>query len=187
MQGKVLIQKSERSKVIKIVLSGIILILSGYLFFNMTNPSPFYMMYPGIAVLAIGIIDILKGIFTKKNSKTTRSIEIGVGITAIVVGFFIFVVFQDDIISRSSSLFFLFMIIRGVGFIGEGITQRHRAKVIRTLTIMIGIIFMILSGLFKNNPDMSYSMISGLLSLNLLLIGIEIIVDIRGNKVLKKS
>lgn len=182
-----MIQKSERSKVIKIVLCGIVLILSGYLFFNMTNPSPFYMTYPGIAVLAIGIIDILKGIFTKKNSKTTRSIETSIGIIAIVVGVFIFLVFQDDVISRSSLLFFLFMIIRGVGFIGTGITQRHRAKVIRTLTIMIGIIFMILSGLFKNNPGMSYAMISGLLSLNLLLIGIEIIADIRGDKILKKS
>lgn len=187
MQGKVLIHKPERLKIIKLVLGGIVFILSGYQFFNITNPSPFYVMYPGIAVLVIGIINLLKGIFKKKDSKTTRSIEICIGIIAIVVGLFVFAVFQDDVISRSSWLFFLFIIIQGVGFIGTGITQRNRAKVIRILIITLGIIFIILTGLFLKNPDMSHGMISVLLSINLFLIGMEIISDTRGNKIVKRS
>lgn len=181
------IQKSERVRIIKFITGGIIVGLSGYRFFNITNPSPFFVTHPGIVVLLIGIINILIGILNKGDSKMTRTIEVGIGIIAIAVGFFVFVVYQTDVSSRSSWLLFLFIIIQGVRFIGTGITQRSKAKAIRISKITIGIMFIILIGLLLKYPDLSIVMISGLLSINLLIIGIEIITGAIGHKIVKRS
>lgn len=183
---KVLIQKSEMMKIIKFVIGGIVIVFSGYRFFNITNPSPFFVTYPGIAVLVIGIVDILKGILNKKESKTAKSIEIGIGIIAIVVGLFV-VVYLTDVSSRSTWLIFLFIIIQGIGFIGTGITQKSKSKAIRISKIMIGIIFVTFTGLLLKYPDLSLIMISGLLSFNLLLIGIEVVVGAISHKKVDNS
>jgi|CXWL01.1.fsa_nt_gi uncharacterized membrane protein HdeD (DUF308 family) len=183
---KVLIQKSEMMKIIKLVIGGIVIVFSGYRFFNMTNPSPFFITYPGIAVLVIGIVDILKGILNKKESKTAKSIEIGIGIIAIVVGLFV-VVYLTDVSSRSTWLIFLFIIIQGIGFVGTGITQKSKSKAIRISKIMIGIIFVTFTGLLLKYPDLSLIMISGLLSFNLLLIGIEVVVGAINHKKVDNS
>ena len=185
MQGKILIQKSEKVKIIKIVLGASILVFSGYRFFNITNPSPFFVTYPGIVVLLIGVITILMGVLNKGDSKITRTIEVGIGITAIVIALFIFVVFHDDITSRSSWLLFIFIIIQGVRFIATGIIDRSKVKAIRISKIMIGIMLITLIGLLY--PDVPIIMISGLLSTNILLIGIEIISGAVGNKIAKSS
>ena len=137
MQGKILIQKSERLKTIKIIIGGIIIVFSGYRFFNIINPSPFFVMYPGIAVLAIGIINILKGILNKGESKTTKSIDISIGVIGIAVG--LFIKFFTDASTSSISLIILFIIIQGAGFVGTGITQRGKTKAIRIPKIIIGV------------------------------------------------
>ena len=183
---KILIQKSEMMKIIKFVIGGIVIVFSGYRFFNITNPSPFFVTYPGIAVLVIGIVDILKGILNKKESKTAKSIEIGIGIIAIVVGLFV-VVYLTDVSSRSTWLIFLFIIIQGIGFIVTGITQKSKSKAIRISKIMIGIIFVTFTGLLLKYPDLSLIMISGLLSFNLLLIGIEVVVGAISHKKVDNS
>ena len=180
-----MIQKSEKVKIIKIVLGASILVFSGYRFFNITNPSPFFVTYPGIVVLLIGVITILMGVLNKGDSKITRTIEVGIGITAIVIALFVFVVFHDDVPTRSSWLLFLFIIIQGVRFIGTGITDRSKAKAIRISKIMIGIMLVTLIGLLY--PDVPIIMISGLLSTNILLIGIEIISGAVGKKIAKSS
>ena len=180
-----MIQKSEKVKIIKIVLGASILVFSGYRFFNITNPLPFFVTHSGIVVLLIGIITILMGVLNKGDSKITRTIEVGIGITAIVIALFIFVVFHDDVTSRSSWLLFLFIIIQGVRFIGTGITDRSKVKAIRIPKIMIGIMLITLIGLLY--PDVPIIMISGLLSTNMLLIGIEIISGAVGNKIAKSS
>ena len=185
MQGKILIQKSERVKIIKILLGANLLVFSGYRFFNITNTSPFFVTHPGIVVLLIGIITILMGVLNKGNSKMTRTIEVGIGITAIVIALFVFIVFHDDVTTRSSWLLFIFIIIQGVRFIGTGIIGRSKAKAIRISKIMIGIMLVTLIGLLY--PDVPIVMISGLLSTNILLIGIEIITGAMGNKIVKNS
>lgn len=163
------------------------LVLFGYHLFNITNPSPFYIAYPGLAVLAVGTMNILKGIFKKKDSKTTRSIETGIGITAIVVGVLVFTAFQTDVLLRSSWLLSLFVIIQGVGFVGRGITQRNKAKMFRISMILIGIAFIVSTELLSTYPDRAHVMIGVLLSLHLFLIGIEIITGAMGNKIAKSS
>jgi uncharacterized membrane protein HdeD (DUF308 family) len=185
MQGKILIQKSERVKIIKIVLGASILVFSGYRFFNITNPSPFFVMYPGLAVLAIGIIDILKGILNKDESKTAKSIDIGIGVIGIAIG--LYVKFFTDASTSSISLIILFLIINGAGFLGTGITQRGKTKAIRIPKIIIGVSVVPVIGLSFAYSDWSLILISGLLSTKMLLIGIEIITGVMGKKIAKSS
>ena len=179
-----MIQKSERS-IIKIIVGGTLLVFSGYRFFNITNPSPFFVMYPGIAVLAIGIVNILKGILNKDESKTTKSIDISIGVIGIAVG--LFVKFFTDSSTSSISLIILFIIIQGAGYVGPGITHRGKTKAIRISKIIIGISVVPVIGLSFAYPDWSLILISGLLSIKMLLTGIEIIAGGIGNKIAKSS
>jgi uncharacterized membrane protein HdeD (DUF308 family) len=142
-------------------------------------------MYPGIAVLAIGIINILKGILNKEESKTTKSIDISIGVIGIAVG--LYVKFFTDPSTSSISLIILFIIIQGAGFVGTGITQRGKTKAIRIPKIIIGVSVVPVIGLSFAYPDWSIILISGLLSIKMLLIGIEIITGAIGDKAVKRS
>lgn len=178
-----MIQKSEKIKIIKVVIGGVILVFSGYRFFNITNPSPFFVMYPGIAVLIIGIVNILKGILNKDESKTTKSIDVSIGVIGITIG--LFVKFFTDTSTSSISLIILFIIIQGAGFVGTGITQRGKTKAMKISKITIGASVVPVIGLSFAYPDWSLMLISGLLSIKMLLTGIEIIVGGIGNKITK--
>lgn len=181
-----MIQKSDLVKTIKIIIGGTLLVFSGYRFFNITNPSPFFAMYPGIAVLVIGIVNILKGILNKDESKTVKSIDIGIGVIGISVGLFV-KFYLTDTSSSSILLIFLFIIIQGAGFVGEGIAQRNITKAIRIPKIIIGISVVPLIGLSLAYPDWSLILMIGLLSTKMLLMGIEIIKGAIGNKIAKSS
>jgi uncharacterized membrane protein HdeD (DUF308 family) len=170
-------------KIIKIIIGGIAIVFAGYRFFNITNPSPFFATYPGIAVLVISIINILKGILNKE-SKTAKLMDIGIGIIGIGVGIFV-KLFLTDTSSNSFLLIFLFTIIQGAGFIGTGITQRNKTKAIRIPKIIVGVSVVPVIWLSLTNPDWSLILITGLLSFKILLTGIEIIFDTIGNKITK--
>jgi len=180
-----LIQKSQKLKIIKNIIGGTLIAFSGYRFFNITNPSPFFVMYPGIAVLVIGIVNILKGILNTDESKTTKSVDISIGVIGIAVG--LFVKFFTDASTSSISLIILFIIIQGAGFVGTGITQKGKSKAIRIPKIIVGVSVVPVIGLSFAYPDWSLVLISGLLSIKMLLTGIEIIVGAMGNKIVKNS
>jgi len=180
-----LIQKSQKLKIIKNIIGGTLIAFSGYRFFNITNPSPFFVMYPGIAVLVIGIVNILKGILNTDESKTTKSVDISIGVIGIAVG--LFVKFFTDASTSSISLIILFIIIQGAGFVGTGITQKGKSKAIRIPKIIVGVSVVPVIGLSFAYPDWSLVLISGLLSIKMLLTGIEIIVGAMGNKIAKNS
>ena len=178
-----MIQKSQKLKIIKIIIGGILIAFSGYRFFNITNPSPFFVTYPGIAVLVIGIVNILKGILNKEESKTTKSIDISIGVIGIAIG--LFVKFFTDVSTSSISLIILFIIIQGAGFVGTGITQKSKSKAIRIPKIIVGVSVVPIIGLSFTYPDWSLVLISGLLSIKMLLTGIEIIAGAAENKITK--
>ena len=180
-----MIQKSQKLKIIKNIIGGTLIAFSGYRFFNITNPSPFFVMYPGIAVLVIGIVNILKGILNTDESKTTKSVDISIGVIGIAVG--LFVKFFTDASTSSISLVILFIIIQGAGFVGTGITQKGKSKAIRIPKIIVGVSVVPVIGLSFAYPDWSLVLISGLLSIKMLLTGIEIIVGAMGNKIVKNS
>ena len=180
-----MIQKSQKLKIIKNIIGGTLITFSGYRFFNIINPSPFFVMYPGIAVLVIGIVNILKGILNTDESKTTKSVDISIGVIGIAVG--LFVKFFTDASTSSISLVILFIIIQGAGFVGTGITQKGKSKAIRIPKIIVGVSVVPVIGLSFAYPDWSLVLISGLLSIKMLLTGIEIIVGAMENKIAKNS
>jgi len=181
------IQKSKRIRTIKFIIGGIAVGFSGYRFLNVANASSIAVMYPGLAVLVIGIVNILKGILSKGDSKLTRTIEIGIGIIAIVVGLFLKAYIADT--STQLTLFIsLFLIIQSVGFIATGITQSGKAKATRIPKIVIGAsIIAILTGMFFVYHDLPIRLLTILLSINIFIIGIEIITGAISHKIVKRS
>jgi len=180
-----LVQKLRQLKNIKIIIGCIAIVFAGYRFFNITNPTPLFVMYPGIAILAISIVTILKGFLIKEN-KTVKSIDIGIGITGIAVGLFIKFILIDTS-SSSNPLIFLFLIIQGAGFVVEGIALRNKTKAIRIPKTIIGISVIPVIVISLTNPDLSLILITGVLSFKLLFVGIEIIEDMDGNKISKRT
>jgi uncharacterized membrane protein HdeD (DUF308 family) len=181
------IQRAKRARVIKFIIGGILISFVGYRFLNIDTTTPIWATYPGLAVLIIGIINILKGIFSKGDSKATRTIEVGIGIIGIVVGVFV----KTSILDTSSSftlLIFLFLIIQSVGFIATGITQSNKSKAIRIPKIIVGAGIMIsLIGTFFEFHDLQIKVLTILLSINILIIGIEIITSALSHKIVQSS
>ena len=181
------IRKSKRTIIIKFIIGGILLSFSVYRFLNIVNVSPFWATYPGIAVLIIGIFNILKGILSKGDSKMTRTIETSIGISAIVVGLFV-KAFITDTSSMLSWLISLFLIIQAVGFIAIGFTQSGKSKAVRIPKIVIGAgIIATLAVSYFEYHDLPITLITILLSINLFIIGLEIIKSAIGHKMIKRS
>ena len=179
------IQKAKRVKIIKFIIGGILISFSTYRFLNIANTSPIWTAYPGLAILLIGIVNILQGILSKKNSKMTRIIETSIGIIGIVVGISV-KVFISDTSSSFTLLVSLFLIIQGVGIISTGITQSNKSKAIRIPKIMIGFsITAILIGMFFQFHDLPIKVITILLSINIFLLGIEVITKVISHKIVK--
>jgi len=177
------VQKAKRVRIIKFVIGGILVGFAIYRFVNITNVSPVWSTYPGLAVLIIGIINILQGILSKSDSKMTRTIETSIGIIGIVVGVFV-KAFISDASSSFSWLISLFLIIQSVGFITTGITQSNKSKAVRITKIMIGSGIMVaLIGTFLELHNLPITEITILLSINILIIGIGIITSAIKHKI----
>ncbi|MDR3781789.1 MAG: hypothetical protein P4K92_00555 [Candidatus Nitrosotalea sp.] len=181
------IQKAKRVRIIKFIIGGILVSFAGYRFLNIANVSPIWTTYPGLAVLIIGIVNILQGTLSKGDSKMTRTIEVCIGIIGIAVGVFV----KASISDTSSSftwLIFLFLIIQSIGFIATGITQSNKSKAIRIPKIIIGVSIMIaLIGTFFELHDLPIKLLTILLSINILIIGIEIISSAISHKIVQRS
>lgn len=181
------IQKAKRVRSIKFIIGGILVSFAVYRFLNIANTSPIWATYPGLAVLVIGIINILKGIFSKGNSKMTRTMETSIGIIGIVVGVFV-KAYISDTSSSFTLLIFLFLIIQSVGFIATGITQSKKSKSIRISKIIVGAgIIVSLIGTFFQFHDLPIKLLIILLSINILIIGIEIITSAINHKIVQSS
>jgi uncharacterized membrane protein HdeD (DUF308 family) len=181
------LRKSNRTKIIKFILGGILVGFAGYRFINIANVSAIWITYPGIAVLAIGIINILKGVLSKGNSKLTRTIEIGIGATGISVGLIV-KAYMADTSSMLAWLSSLFLIIQGVGFIATGFTQRKKSRAVRIPKIIIGVgIIATLTESFLAYHDLPIKLITILLSINLVILGMEIITSTISQKIVKRS
>ena len=182
-----MIQKSEWVRIIKFIIGGIAVGFSGYRFLTIVNTSPFWVTHPGIAVLVIGSVNILKGILSKGDSKMTRTIETSIGIIGIIMGLFV-KAYITDTSSMLTWFIFLFLIIQGVGFIATGITQSGKAKATRIPKIVIGAsIIAILTGMFFVYHDLPIRLLTILLSINIFIIGIEIITGAISHKIVKRS
>lgn len=181
------VQKAKRVRIIKFIIGGILVGFAIYRFVNITNVSPIWFTYPGLVVLIIGIINILQGTLSKRDSKITRTIETGIGIIGIVIGVFVKTVISDTTLSFTW-LIFLFLTIQSVGFIATGITQTKKSKAVRIPKIIIGSgIMTSLIGTFAELHNLPITEITILLSINILIIGIEIITSAISNKIFQNS
>ena len=181
------VQKAKRVRIIKFIIGGILVSFAGYRSLNIVNVSPIWTTYPGLAVLIIGIINILQGTLSKGDSKMTRTIEACIGIIGIAVGVFV-KAFISDTSSSFTWLIFLFLIIQSVGFIAIGITQVKKLKAARIPKIIIGAgIMTALIGTFLELHNLPITEITILLSINILIIGIEITTSAISHKIVQSS
>lgn len=181
------IQKFKRVRSIKFAIGGFLVGYSGYRFLTIANASPLWTTHPGLAVLAIGIINILKGILSKGDSKITRTIEACIGICAITVGLLV-LSYISDTSSKFTWFISLFLIIQGIGLIATGITQSTKSKKIRIPKIATGIgIIATLAGSFFEYHDLTISVLTVLLSINLFVTGMEITMGAIIHKTMKNS
>ena len=181
------IQKAKRVRIIKFIIGGFLVSFAGYRIINISNTSPIWITYPGLAVLIIGIINILKGILSKSDSKMTRTIETTMGVIGISIGVFV-KAYISDTSSSFTLLIFLFLIIQGVGLIVTGITQSNKLKTIRIPKIVIGFgIIVTLTGTFFELHDLPIKVIFILLSINILILGIEIVTSTISHKIAQSS
>jgi len=173
-------------KTIKIIIGGVAIGYSCFCLFNITNANlPFFLAYPVIALFLNGIVHILFGFFNKEESKASKLIDIGIGIIAIIIGFFV-MMYLNDPSSRPIWFIFIFVIIQGSGFVVTGINRRGKAKAFRISKIVIGTIVVTLAVFLLKYPDMSLIILNGMVYVNLFLNGIEFIIGGLSHKMAKK-
>ena len=163
-------------RILQFVTGGIAIALSGYVISNPITTTWFFLVFLGISLFVVGISNLLNGFFHKGASKGTRVIEIIIGIVAIIGGLF---TLAHPISALVTLVWFasLFVLIFGAGLVATGITARNQGKGARIAKVIIGIIVVILSGILLQYPGLTLSMMVILLSINLLIQGIDRIIS----------
>lgn len=167
------VQKSPTGlRIIQIIMGGIAIALSGFVLANPISTAWFFLLFLGISLIVVGIANIIGGILHSTSPKSTRAINIGIGIVAIIGGFITLV---HPVAALISLIWFIsiFVFIYGAGLIATGISQHYMGKGARIARIVIGAIVMILSGLLLEYPGLTLSMMVIFLSINLFIQGIE--------------
>jgi len=181
------IQKSSTPlRIVQFIMGGIAIALSGYVLANPIATTGFVLTFLGIALIVVGISNIIVGFSHREAPKSTRAINIGIGIVAIIGGFF---TLAHPISALVSLIWFIsiFVFIYGAGLVATGISHRELGKGSRIARVIIGAIVMILSGLLMEYPGLTISMMIIMLSINLFIQGIESIISgAIGYKIVKR-
>jgi len=173
-------------RIIQFVTGGIAIALSGYVLANPVTTTGFYLIFLGISLLVVGISSIINGIAHRTATKGTRAINVGIGIVAIIGGFF---TLAHPIAALASLIWLvsIFVLIYGAGLVASGFIRHDQGKGARIARIIIGAIVVIFSGLLLEYPGLTLSMMIFFLSINLLIQGIErIISGAVGHRLVKK-
>jgi len=163
-------------RIIQFVTGGIAIALSGYVLANPIPSTWFLLVFLGISLLVVGISSIITGISYRSDSKSTRAINIGIGIVAIIGGFF---TFAHPIVALATMLWFIsvFVFIYGAGLVASGFARHDLGRGARIARVIIGAIVLVLSGLLLEYPGLALTMMIMFLSINLLIQGIERIIS----------
>jgi uncharacterized membrane protein HdeD (DUF308 family) len=167
-------------------MGGIAIALSGFVLANPIATTGIFLTFLGIALIVVGISSIIVGFSHRDPPKSTRAINVGIGIVAIIGGFF---TLAHPISALVSLIWFIsiFVFVHGAGLVATGISHRELGKGSRIVRIIIGAIVMILSGLLMEYPGLTISMMVLLLSVNLFIQGIESIISgAIGYKIVKR-
>ena len=171
------VQKSPTGlRIIQFIMGGIAIALAGFVLANPITTTGFFLTFLGIALIVVGIANIIGGISHRAAPKSTRAINIGIGIVAIIGGFF---TLAHPVAALLSLIWFIsiFVFIYGAGLIVTGISYGNMGKGARIARVIIGAIVLILSGLLLEYPGLTLSMMIILLSINLFIQGIENIIS----------
>jgi len=171
------VQKSPTGlRIIQFIMGGIAIALSGFVLANPITTAWFFLTFLGIALIVVGIANIIGGIANSSAPKSTRAINIGIGIVAIIGGFF---TLAHPVAALLSLIWFIsiFVFIYGAGLIATGISHRDMGKGARIARVIIGAIVLVLSGLLLEYPGLTLSMAVIFLSINLFIQGIENIIS----------
>ena len=180
-------QKSPTGlRILQFVMGGIAIALSGYVLANPISTTWFFLLFLGISLIVVGISNIVGGISHRTAPKSTRAINIGIGVVAIIGGFVILV----HPIAALVTLFWfasIFVFIYGAGLVASGISHREIGKGARIARIIIGAIVLVLSALLMEFPGLTLQLMIVFLSINLFIQGIEcIILGAVGYRAVKK-
>ncbi len=163
-------------RILEFVTGGIAIALSGFVLANPIPTTSFFLVFLGISLLAVGVSSIINGISQRGVTKGTRAINIGIGIVAVVGGFF---TFAHPIAALTSLIWFIsiFVLIYGAGLLASGITRYDLGTGARIARVIIGAIVLILSGLLLEYPSLTLTIMIIFLSINLFIQGIERIIS----------
>jgi uncharacterized membrane protein HdeD (DUF308 family) len=126
-----------------------------------------------ISLLLVGTFTMIRGISNKVVPKGIRAFEVSIGISAIIGGLYSLIHLNQESITQIW-LVSLFFIAYGSGDIITGFTS-HKAKVVKIEKISVGITILTLTGILLAYNGLSLTLIVVLHSINLLIMGIEII------------
>jgi uncharacterized membrane protein HdeD (DUF308 family) len=180
------VQKSPTGlRIIQFIMGGIAIALAGFVLANPITTTGFFLTFLGIALIVVGIANIIGGISHIAAPKSTRAINIGIGIVAIIGGFF---TLAHPVAALMSLIWFIsiFVFIYGAGLVATGFFHRDLGKGARIARVIIGAIVLIFSGLIMEYPGLTLSVMIILLSINLFIQGIESIISgTTGHKIAK--
>ena len=168
-------------RIAEIILGAIAIGLAGFVLSNPDFTVALVALMLSIALIIIGISNVLKGAAGRDLSKGTRGINIGIGVLALVGGFVTaanpFVAIQTLIL-----LFSVIILLYGFGLVGSGISSRTEGKAARTADIIIGGIVVGFGLMVLAMPGVAVVLMVIFLALSLLIKGIaSIISGITGN------
>ena len=174
-------------RIVQIIMGGIAIALSGLIVANPDATTWFFVTFLGIALIVIGISSVMGGFVNRSASKGKRFVDIGIGIIALIGGFF---TLANPIAAVETLLWFvaIFVLIHGAGFIGSGLSTKDQSKGSRIGKIIIGGIVVALSAFLLANPGFTLVMMIIFLSISLLIQGIgSIISGAIGQTVVRKN
>ena len=170
------IQKSPTGlRIIQFIMGGIAIALSGFVLANPIATTWFFLVFLGISLIVVGISNIIGGISYRTAPKSTRAINIGIGVVAIIGGF---VILAHPIAALVTLIWFvsIFVFIYGAGLVASGISHREIGKGPRVARIIIGAIVLVLSAVLMEYPGLTLPLMIIFLSVNLFIQGIECII-----------
>ena len=163
-------------RVLLFVTGGIAIALSGFVIAYPIATTLFLLVFLGIALIAIGISNIADGLAIKRMSKVFRAIDVIIGIAAVIGGF---VALTHPVVALVSLIWLvtIFVFIYGAGLVATGVSRENKSKGARIASIVLGSIVLIFSGVLLEFPGLALPVMIILLSITLLMKGIDRIIS----------
>ena len=162
-------------RILQIVIGGIAIVLSGYVLSHPITTTWFILAFLGASLIVIGISTITNGILIRRLSTSSRVIDVIIGIFAIIGGFVALVQPLAALVTLIW-LVTIFVFMYGAGLVASGFSRRVQGKEARVANIIFGAIVLALSGLLLFSPGLTLISMVILLSIALVIKGIDRIV-----------